>query len=722
VARLVTAGQGLRRPLLLALVLSTAAPVAVADSPDARVERAALRTYIHGMTLEIAEREVGAAGVPALLRLIAEPGFPRRDNVVAFLAFLGDERATPALLRFLADPPAPVGRPAEDRSLLLAPQALGKLAERGERRALEALLEMTAAGSEGDVLEAAAARGARPASLRDDLLGMAFRGLAYSGAPAARARLAEIADGRVVPAKRGRGLRRAARSAQRLFDDLHERRGARGREADASSPSAATTSAGAGDDPLGSPQPALDGQSAVRDSGIDYANHVDLLDPSLRMNDARLADVLAEGGLRLGRVDFDEDAACCVTLSISRAGTSFGSPGDGLDIIDDGTESAAVMNDPAARFKVVRAINYCGWPAINIIGCAWRPGKGAAVVRISRLTSEAVLWAHEYGHNVGNTHHADPRYIMHSVIYETNNALTPAECDAFYEPDSSSDADVVEVGTCSDTDGDGVRDGIDNCPSTFNPDQIDSDENGVGDVCDYGCGNNIREREEECDGDDLGGETCESYGFGGGNLACSSTCSFDLSGCLTCGNGVRELGEACDGSDLGAASCADAGCAAGSPRCTSTCTLDYEACERCPTCDGDGVCEIDEDCNVCPQDCAASTETSPVTCCGDGICAGSEDGYGCAIDCGPPPFCGDGTCDVDETRCSCADDCGPPPPHEVSCTDGADEDCDGDVDCADADCLAEAVCSCQPRHSECSAASECCSGKCRGRVGRRLCR
>ena len=35
-----------------------------------------------------------------------------------------------------------------------------------------------------------------------------------------------------------------------------------------------------------------------------------------------------------------------------------------------------------------------------------------------------------------------------------------------------------------DGDGDGLTDGLDNCPSTSNPDQADTDENGVGDACD----------------------------------------------------------------------------------------------------------------------------------------------------------------------------------------------------------------------------------------------
>ena len=40
------------------------------------------------------------------------------------------------------------------------------------------------------------------------------------------------------------------------------------------------------------------------------------------------------------------------------------------------------------------------------------------------------------------------------------------------------------VGRTSDADGDGVRNGIDNCPLIFNPDQADKDRDGVGDACD----------------------------------------------------------------------------------------------------------------------------------------------------------------------------------------------------------------------------------------------
>jgi hypothetical protein len=48
------------------------------------------------------------------------------------------------------------------------------------------------------------------------------------------------------------------------------------------------------------------------------------------------------------------------------------------------------------------------------------------------------------------------------------------------------------VGTTTDTDGDGVCDGQDNCPAVANPDQADADGDGIGNACDnYNCSSEL---------------------------------------------------------------------------------------------------------------------------------------------------------------------------------------------------------------------------------------
>lgn len=46
------------------------------------------------------------------------------------------------------------------------------------------------------------------------------------------------------------------------------------------------------------------------------------------------------------------------------------------------------------------------------------------------------------------------------------------------------------------------------------------------------CGDDVVEGTESCDGAALGGETCESLGYGSGALTCTAGCGFDVSGCV----------------------------------------------------------------------------------------------------------------------------------------------------------------------------------------------
>jgi hypothetical protein len=97
---------------------------------------------------------------------------------------------------------------------------------------------------------------------------------------------------------------------------------------------------------------------------------------------------------------------------------------------------------------------------------------------------------------------------------------------------------------------------------------------------------------EQCDGGDLGGESCASLGFFGGPLGCTGGCALDTSACDTtlCGNGTVDAPEQCDGADLGGESCASLGFYGGPLGCTGGCALDTSACVT--TLCGDGAINV----------------------------------------------------------------------------------------------------------------------------------
>jgi subtilisin family serine protease len=230
-----------------------------------------------------------------------------------------------------------------------------------------------------------------------------------------------------------------------------------------------------------------------------------------------------------------------------------------------------------------------------------------------------------------------------------------------------------------------------------------------------------------------------------------------ISGCeATCGNDLIECSESCDGTDLGGLTCADFGCAGGTLACNGSCSgFDTSGCTSCPQCNNNGICELGEDCEGCAADCASGDITG--SSCGNGLCeAGDgENCVSCAADCngrqtGAPSgrfCCGDGGgvnpvpcsdnrcistgfsctetptlpgsfccglygCELGEDCSNCELDCAA---GEV-CDDGIDNDCDGDIDCFDLECLGDPACACGATGDSCTDDADCCSNKCAGKT------
>jgi hypothetical protein len=99
------------------------------------------------------------------------------------------------------------------------------------------------------------------------------------------------------------------------------------------------------------------------------------------------------------------------------------------------------------------------------------------------------------------------------------------------------------------------------------------------------CGNGVIEGEEVCDGDDLGGLTCELLALRGGTLGCLDDClAFDLLQCMgisMCGNAIIEGNEECDGFELGGLDCLALPGFSGGLLVCDECELDTMLCEPC---------------------------------------------------------------------------------------------------------------------------------------------
>ncbi len=406
--------------LLGLLLLGTPSLANPKDPTRDNVIEAVRTGYVHGVTAEIAHARVGVAGVDELLSLLADPDFDARDNVVAFLHHLGDDSSVEALLQQLQQPVGDQFQPANDRALLLIPQTLGGIAGRGSPRALAALLDMT------DETPEDAMRSPARHTLSPDLIAMALRGLAYAQDSVALERLVALQNRGVGP-KSGRSISpigdAPADMALELYDEL------------AAGP--VTRAPEGGEMPQAS---SSDPETHITEHNLKFANHRALSNP---MTYSRADQLVAHATTKLSTSTFAGDMACCIRTIRKSAKGWFGESGDGLDIIDNANELESVWDASPKRFKVVRMINYCNGPAQNAYGCGQIEGNDIAVVRRANLHQEAMLWAHEFGHNLGLEHDDwDPRSLMFPGIStdpDLNLGLSAQECSVFHSQGASAE-------------------------------------------------------------------------------------------------------------------------------------------------------------------------------------------------------------------------------------------------------------------------------------------
>jgi len=163
------------------------------------------------------------------------------------------------------------------------------------------------------------------------------------------------------------------------------------------------------------------------------------------------------------------------------------------------------------------------------------------------------------------------------------------------------------------------------------------------------CGDGFVDPDEQCDGANLGGASCQSLGHYRieGALTCTAACEFDLTDCgARCGDGNVDIpeGEECDGENFNGASCQSLGYGGGQIACTAECHRDLSGCSS--LC-GNGLIEAGETCDD-------RNMTNGDGC--DAQCT-VEDGWTC-VDlpsictpvCGDQTALGDEACDGDDVR------------------------------------------------------------------------
>jgi hypothetical protein len=111
------------------------------------------------------------------------------------------------------------------------------------------------------------------------------------------------------------------------------------------------------------------------------------------------------------------------------------------------------------------------------------------------------------------------------------------------------------------------------------------------------CGDGVVQEGEECDGEDLGDVTCQTYGYEDGIITCSPNCRAITNACWTCGDGTLHPAKICDGEQLRDETCETLGFAGGPLHCKEDCRgYDTSSCEAFPTC-GNGVLDPGEQCD-----------------------------------------------------------------------------------------------------------------------------
>ncbi|MFO7564996.1 MAG: GEVED domain-containing protein [Enhygromyxa sp.] len=154
-------------------------------------------------------------------------------------------------------------------------------------------------------------------------------------------------------------------------------------------------------------------------------------------------------------------------------------------------------------------------------------------------------------------------HLRRSPLVLTALALTTACADDLTSASTDETSTTGHADTGTDDSPDSA-DTSDTADAGEDDTEVGEDETDTGeDETDTGdeeyCGDEVIDRGEQCDGDNVGAMSCEREGYDGGTLGCTAECTFDLSEC--CNDACPEVDQTqCNGDTIEICSVGDNGC------------------------------------------------------------------------------------------------------------------------------------------------------------------
>lgn len=176
---------------------------------------------------------------------------------------------------------------------------------------------------------------------------------------------------------------------------------------------------------------------------LEWFVHVDLIDAGagrdLAYYQGLIDAAMSEATTLIEGTQGPVDAPCCTRLIATASVATFGTTGDGLDVLDSAADYAVISGlGISSQAFLVDSLTYCGGSAPTSIGCAVRPSCDLngnddpdlyLVVTVDAFDSNILgkVLAHERGHNACLTHiDTDECQLMRSG--GGGGCLTATEC------------------------------------------------------------------------------------------------------------------------------------------------------------------------------------------------------------------------------------------------------------------------------------------------------